>query len=84
MSQHKSQKGLNPETITGRINIKLLEILDANPDGVRWVDLARAVREWDNSIHPKTLNGCIWKLTENFADSVYKPSSGLYRLRKYQ
>lgn len=76
------QKGLNPDTITGRINIKLLDILDQNPDGVRWVDLARAVKVADASVHPKTLNGCIWKLTETFPDRVSKPAKGLFRLRK--
>lgn len=78
------QKGLNPETITGRINIKLLEILDQHPDGVRWVELARAVKTADASVHPKTLNGCIWKLADSFPDKVYKPAKGVFRYRKYK
>jgi len=75
---------LNPDTKTGRIHIKLLELLDDHPDGVRWVDLAEAVQEADPSTHPKTLNGCIWRLAETFPDKVYKPSKGLFRLLKYK
>lgn len=79
-----AKKGLNPETKTGRIHIKILDLLKNNPEGVQWVDLAKQVQESDPSIHPKTLNGCIWKLTETFPDEVYKPSKGCFRLNKYK
>ena len=38
----------------------------------------------DASWHPKTVNGCVWKLVERFPDRVYKPSKGLFRLVKYE
>ena len=79
-----AETGLNPETKTGRIHIKILELLEQRPDGMRWVDLAAAVREADPSVHPKTLNGCIWRLTETFPDRVYKPEKGLFRLLKFK
>ena len=79
-----AEKGLNPDTKTGRIHIKILELLEQHPDGMRWVDLAEAVKASDPSIHPKTLNGCIWRLTETFPDRVYKPEKGRFRLVKYR
>lgn len=79
-----SDKAINPDTITGRINAKALELLEQNPEGIRWVDLNRMIKESDESLHPKSINGCVWKLTENFPDSVYKPSKGLFRHTKYK
>lgn len=75
---------ISPHTITGRINAKALEVLEGNPEGVRWVDLATIIKASDAKLHPKTVNGCIWKLTEKFPDKVYKPSKGLFRLVKYK
>jgi hypothetical protein len=77
-----AKKGLNPEAKTGRIHIKIFELLEQNHDGMQWSDLAKAVQKSDPSIHPKTINGCIWKLTETFPDEIYKPSKGLFKLRK--
>lgn len=75
---------MKPETITGRINAKALELLDQNPEGIRWTDLNSLIKKSDTSLHPKTINGCVWKLTEKFPDIVYKPSKGLFRLVKYK
>jgi hypothetical protein len=75
---------MNPNTITGRINVKALELLDQNPNGIRWVDLNAMIKASDPTLHPKTINGCVWKLTEKFPEKVYKPSKGLFRLLKYK
>ncbi len=75
---------LNPATITGRINSKALALLDDAPEGIRWVDLSRLLKEHDPTFHPKTINGCVWRLVENFPDRVYKPEKGLFRSRKYE
>lgn len=75
---------INLDTITGRVNAKALEIVEGNPDGVRWVDLSKMIKEYDPSFHPKTVNGCVWKLVEKFPDRVYKPSKGLFRAVKYK
>lgn len=75
---------LNPATITGRINAQALTLLDATPQGIRWVDLSRALKEYDPTFHPKTINGCVWKLVENFPDKVYKPEKGLFRSLRYK
>ncbi len=42
------------------------------------------MRESDPTLHPKTVNGRVWKLVENHPDKVYKPSKGLFRLLKYR
>lgn len=74
---------LNPDTITGRINATALRLLEQNPDGIRWVDLSTKIKKSDLTYHPKTVNGCVWKLVENFPERVYKPEKGLFKLTKY-
>ncbi|MHC1716282.1 MAG: hypothetical protein AB9915_00070 [Candidatus Dojkabacteria bacterium] len=71
-------------TITGRINTTAIELLDMNPEGLSWSVLISKIKESDHSFHPKTINGCIWKLVEKFPNIVYKPSKGLFRLLKYK
>lgn len=75
---------INPNTVTGRIYAKALEILDKNPEGIRWKDLNEAIQRSNPEFHPKTINGCVWKLTEKFPDLVYKPSRGVFKLLKYR
>lgn len=72
------------QTITGRINAKALQLLARNPQGLRWSELLTKIQAADPSFHPKTANGCVWKLVEKFSDQVYKPEKGLFRLRKYK
>jgi hypothetical protein len=76
------KKGLDPNTKTGRIHIAIFELLEKNKDGIQWTELARQVQKQDPSLHPKTLNGCIWKLTQTFPDEIEKPEKGLYRLKR--
>ena len=71
-------------TITGRIYAKSLELLEQHPEGLHWSELISKIEESDRSFHPKTVNGCIWKLIERFPDKVYKPSKGLFCLLKYK
>lgn len=75
---------MQPTTITGRINTKALELLEQHPEGLRWAELLSKIKESDPGLHPKTVNGCVWKLVEKFPDKVYKPSKGLFRLVKYK
>ena len=71
-------------TITGRINAKAFELLEQHPEGLRWSELLSKIKESDHTLHPKTVNGCVWKLVEKFPEKVYKPSKGLFRLVKYR
>ncbi len=75
---------MNPDTVTGRINQKAVELLEQTPEGIRWAELQRQLKTALPGVHPKTLNGCVWKLTEKFPDKVYKPEKGLFRHRKYK
>lgn len=75
---------MKPTIATGRINAKALDLLAKHPEGMRWVDLAAEIKRSDTSLHPKTINGGVWRLVENFPDTVYKPSKGLFRLLKYK
>ncbi len=73
-----------PSSITGRIYAKALELLEQHPEGLRFTELRSKIAEAYPSFHPKTVNGCVWKLVQQFPDKVYKPSRGRYRLVKYQ
>lgn len=75
---------MKSSTITGRINAKALKLLDQHPEGLRWSELLSKIKTGNSSFHPKTVNGCVWKLVEKFPDQVYKPKKGLFRLRKYK
>ena len=73
---------MDKSTITGRIYVKALELLEEHPEGLHWSELLSKIKESDPSFHPKTVNGCVWKLVERFPDKVYKPTKGLFRLLK--
>ena len=70
--------------ITHQVFETALSILNKNPEGVRWVDLNRMIKESNPSFHPKTINGCVWRLVEKYPNEVYKPEKGLFRLTKYR
>lgn len=70
--------------VTHQINEKALELLNQHPEGIRWTDLLKMLQGIDKNWHPKTINGCVWKLIEKYPDEVYKPEKGLFRLKKYK
>jgi hypothetical protein len=84
MSHKSDLPDIQSSKVTERIEATALELLDANPDGIQWADLNRKIEESDPNFHPKTVNGCVWKLVEKYPDRVYKPSQGLFRLMKYR
>ncbi len=75
---------MNPTTITGRIYATIFELLEQNPEGLRWSELLEKIQESDPSFHPKTVNGCVWKLIEKYPEEVHKPSKGVFQLTKYK
>lgn len=70
--------------VTHQIYETIFELLEQNPNGIPWSKLNKLVEESNPEFHPKTINGCVWKLVEKFPDKVYKPSKGLFRLTKYK
>jgi hypothetical protein len=81
MNTSLKQQHMKKPTITGQIYDKIFELLEKNPEGIRWVDMNRMVQEAYPDFHPKTINGCVWKLIEKYPDKVYKPEKGLFKLR---
>lgn len=71
-------------TVTGQIYYKIIELLDTNPDGLHWSELISILETTFPHFHPKTINGCVWKLIERYPDQVYKPEKGLFKLLKYK
>ena len=70
--------------VTHRINAKAFELLEQNLSGLHWSELLSKIKASDHNFHPKTVNGCVWKLVQKFPDKIYKPSKGLFRLLKYK
>ena len=70
--------------VTERINAKAFELLEQHPEGLLWSELLSKIEASDHNFHPKTVNGCVWKLVQRFPDKIYKPSKGLFRLLKYK
>jgi len=75
---------LQSSKVTGRINAKAFELLEKHPEGLRWSELLSKIKASDPTFHPKTINGCVWKLVEKFPERIYKSSKGLFRLVKYK
>jgi len=75
---------MKKETITGQIYNNIFELLDSNPNGLHWSELISQIQKSNPTFHPKTINGCIWKLIEKYPDRVYKPEKGLFQLLKYR
>lgn len=70
--------------VTHQINDTALKLLDKKPEGIRWSELIEKIKKKHPDFHPKTINGCVWKLVEKHPDQVYKPEKGLFRLRKFK
>lgn len=70
--------------ITHQIYAKAFELLEKHKEGLHWSELISKIKASNPEFHPKTVNGCVWKLVEKFPHKVYKPSKGLFRLVKYK
>lgn len=83
MNQETDLPNIDSSKVTERIEATAFQLLDDHPEGLRWSELRRRIEESDPGFHPKTVNGCVWKLVEKYPDRVHKPEKGLFRLRKY-
>lgn len=70
--------------ITHQITESIFKLLKKNKEGLQWSELAKKVKESNPKFHPKTVNGIIWKLLENYPDKVYKPKKGFFKLLIYK
>ena len=57
---------IKSDKITERINATALAILENSPEGVHWSELNVLIKNADPKFHPKTINGCVWKLVGDF------------------
>jgi len=78
------EPSMQSSRVTERINAKVFELLEKHPEGLHWSELLSKIKASYPTFHPKTVNGCIWKLVEKFPDRIYKPSKGLFRLLKFK
>lgn len=69
--------------IMKRVEEVVFSVLEAHPDGIRWSELLKEVKKIDESLHPKTVNGFVWQLPNKFSNQVYKPSKGVFKLKKF-
>jgi hypothetical protein len=74
---------MSSTTITGQIRKIALEILENNPQGVRYSDLSRKILEHGN-FNKNTISGATWDLDITYPDQVYKPDRGVFRLLKFK
>ena len=59
------------------IESKAIEFLKSNPKGMRTSQLINVIQENLPDVHPKTINGTVWKLPALRPEEVYKPKRGL-------
>lgn len=62
-----------------QIETKAIELLKTAPQGMRTSQLINAIKQNLPDIHPKTINGTVWKLPTKRPEEVYKPNRGLFR-----
>lgn len=83
MRQQRDLPDIDSPNVTERIEATAFKLLEEHPEGLRWADLNRMIEESDPGFHPKTVNGCVWKLVERYPNRVHKPSKGLFRLLQH-
>lgn len=66
-----------------RVKDKAIEILGETPQGVRYSDLVRRIVEALPDIPPNTIHGNTWNLDKTLEGQIYKPTRGLFRLKKF-
>src|SRR5271157_4567525 len=67
--------------IREQVQSKAIQILDKNPSGLRFGDLARMVRESFPDLKKPTINMYVSRLATDKDDEVCKPSRGFFRIK---
>lgn len=66
--------------IRARIRKTAVQIIEAHPEGIRFSELQRKIKEVDHSFNKNTISGTIYNLDTQIA-KVEKPSRGLFRIK---
>lgn len=64
-------------TIRQRVHAAAIEIIKANPQGVRWADLHKLIAEKLQE-NPNTIHGSLYDFSKKLPPGFHKPSKGLY------
>lgn len=72
------------ETRREKITEKAFGILKANPDGLRYSELVKALYDHFVNIPINTIHGTVWDLHSQLPEKIYKPSRGLFRLVEFR
>ena len=75
---------IKAKTRRSKIIKKALEILENNPNGVRYSELMILISEAFPEIPINTIKGSIWDLDKKFSDKVYKPARGIFISNKFK
>lgn len=70
--------------IRERIRSIAFQLLKSNPQGLRYSDLLRQIRQVDPLLNANTVNNCIWNLESLEPERVYKPMKGIFRLVEFK
>lgn len=63
---------------------KVTELLEQNPQGLRFSEIFRAIMASLSHIPANTIKKRIWSLDIKSPDLIYKPAKGVYRLVKFK
>jgi len=63
---------------------KALEILDSQPDGLRYSELVKKISKTMPDVPVNTIHGTVWDLDVQQSTKIYKPSRGLFRLTRFK
>lgn len=72
-----------PKLNRQQIQERALQVLDANPQGIRWADLLRAVESGDSETPHNSIHGGIHNLLTTRTSEIIKVARGTYQLAKY-
>lgn len=65
--------------IRERIRRQAVELIKANPEGLRYSELFKRLRDGPPSFNSGTISSTIWNIDTVLPESIWKPSKGLYR-----
>jgi len=63
---------------------KAVELLENNPNGIRYSELVRMISKEFPEISTNTIRGAIWDLDRQLPEKIYKPARGIFRIVKFK
>jgi hypothetical protein len=70
--------------ITNQIVLTAIELLEQHPEGVKLSELHDKIMDTDSSFNSNIIKFYINNLNKVYADKVYEPTKGLFRLIKFK